>query len=147
MNTISEIQLSDSDQSIDTEDNENDSMDWGNLHDTVITSEDSDSNDTDGTEWLDDSFYDHTHTISNLEYTNLKLSNFAVKPISNEPITAIFDTDATCLCISQQISMEISDKSQYDQETFKSEYYKWTYIKTNWDSPIRIEHRWPQFCT
>ena len=64
------------------------------------TSEDSDSSDIDGTEWLDDSFYEPNDTISNLEYTKLKLSNFEVKFLSTEPITALFDTGATCLFIS-----------------------------------------------
>ena len=50
MNTVSEIQVSDSDQSIDTEDNENNSMDWRSLSGKVTTSKDSDSSDTDGTE-------------------------------------------------------------------------------------------------
>ena len=49
-NTISEIQARDSDQSIDTYDNENDSMVWKNLPDMVITSKDSDSSETDGME-------------------------------------------------------------------------------------------------
>ena len=48
--TISEIQASDSDQSIDTDDNENYSMGWKNLPDMVTISEDSDLCDTDGTE-------------------------------------------------------------------------------------------------
>ena len=64
MNTISEIQVSDSDQSIDTEDNENDSMGWRSLPDMVTTSEDCDSSDTDWTEGLDDSFCEQTHILS-----------------------------------------------------------------------------------
>ena len=33
-------------------------MSWKNLPDMVITSDNSDSSDTDGTEWLDHSFYE-----------------------------------------------------------------------------------------
>ena len=50
MNTISEIEVHESDQSIGKEDNENDSMGWRNLPDMVTTSEDSGLSDTDGTE-------------------------------------------------------------------------------------------------
>ena len=49
-NTISKIQVSDSDQSIDMDDNENDLIGWTSLPNMVTTSEDSDSSDTDGTE-------------------------------------------------------------------------------------------------
>ena len=48
---------------------------------------------------LVDSFYEQDHMISNLEYAKLKLSNFAVKPLISKPITALFDTGATC-CVS-----------------------------------------------
>ena len=48
-NTISEIQACDLDQSIDTDDNENDSMEWKILPNVVIMSKDSESSDTDGT--------------------------------------------------------------------------------------------------
>ena len=48
--TVSEVQVSASDQSVDTEDNANDFMGWRSLPDIATTSEDSDSSDTDGTE-------------------------------------------------------------------------------------------------
>ena len=48
MNTVSEIQVRDSDQRMDMEDN--DSMGWKNLSDIATASEDSNSSDTDGTE-------------------------------------------------------------------------------------------------
>ena len=51
-----------------------------------------------------------SNTISNLEYAELKLSNFAVKLLRTEPVTALFDTGATCSWISQQIFIKISDK-------------------------------------
>ena len=108
--TVSEIQTSDSDQNTDTDENESDSMGWKNLPDMVMTSNNSDSSDTDGMEWLDNSFYEQNHTISNLEYAKLKLSNFAIKILKTEPITALFDTGATCSCISQQIFKKIADK-------------------------------------
>ena len=107
MNTIREIQVSNSVQSIDTEDNENDFFGWRSLPDMVTTSKDSDSSCTDGTEWLDDSFYEQNYTISNLEHAKLKVSHFAVKLLSIEPITPLFDTWATCSCIFQQNFMKI----------------------------------------
>ena len=76
MNTVSEIQVSDSDKSIDTEDNENDSMDWRSLPDMATTSEDSDSSDNDGTEWLDDSFYEQNHTIIKFRICKVKIITF-----------------------------------------------------------------------
>ena len=108
-NTVSEIQFSDSNQSMDIGENDIDSRGWGSLPDIVTTSKDSDSSGTDGTEWLGDSFYEQNHTISNLQCAKLKWSNFAVKLLSIEPITALFDTGATCLCISQLLFMKISD--------------------------------------
>ena len=77
-NIASEIQTSDSDQSADTDKNDNDSMDWKNLPNIVIMSEDSDSSNTGGDEWLDDSLCEQNHTISHWEYAKFKLSNFAV---------------------------------------------------------------------
>ena len=97
MNTVSEIKVIDSDQSMDIEENKNDSMGWRSLPDIATTSEDSDSSDTNGRECIDDSFYEQNHTISNLEYAKLKLSNVAVKHLSIEPITALCDTADTCL--------------------------------------------------
>ena len=47
-NTISEIQTSDLDHSVDTDDNENDSVSWKTFPNMVITSEDSDSSNPDG---------------------------------------------------------------------------------------------------
>ena len=37
----------------------------------------------------------HAHTVSNLEYATLKLSNFSVKLHDFDPIIALFDTGAT----------------------------------------------------
>ena len=88
-------------------DNDNDSIGWRSLSDTETTSKDSVLSTTKGTEWLDDSFYEQNHTISNLEYTKLKLPNFSVKLLIIEPITALFDTGATCSCISQQLFAKI----------------------------------------
>ena len=63
---ISEVQVTDFDQSMDTEDNDNDYIGWRSLSDIVTTSEDSDSSNNDGTEWLHDSLYEQNHTIFNL---------------------------------------------------------------------------------
>ena len=50
------------------------------------------------------------HVISNLEYAILKLSNFAVRILKTEPITAPCDTGATCSYISKQVFQKIVDK-------------------------------------
>ena len=42
-------------------------MGWNNLPDMVMTSDSSDTSQTDGMEWLD-KFYEQNHTIWNLEY-------------------------------------------------------------------------------
>ena len=133
---ISEIQVSDSEEGIDTDDNDNDSVGWRSLPDMVTTLEDSDSSDTDGAEWLDDSAYEQNHTISNSEYTKLKLSNFVVKILNTEPITALFDTGATCSCLSQQVFMKISNKVKMMKKPLKLN-TAWRYFRTNWDSFIR----------
>ena len=85
-------------------------MCWKSSTDTVMTSNNSGSSDIDGTEWLDNSFYEQSYTISNLKYAKLKLSHFAVKILKTVPVTALFDTGATCPCISQQIFKKIADK-------------------------------------
>ena len=118
-NMVSEVQVSDSDQGMDIEDNDNDSMGLRILPDIVTTFEDSDSCDTDGIEWLGDSFCGQNHTISNPEYENLKWSNFAIKLLSIEPITALFDTVATYSCISQQLFIKISDKANMVTKSLK----------------------------
>ena len=78
-----------------------------------------DSRDTDGAEWLDDIFYEQNHTIFNLEYAKLKMSNFAVKCLSIEPITALFATGATFSCISQQLFIKISNKVNMLKKSLK----------------------------
>ena len=50
------------------------------------------------------------HIISNLEYAKLKLSTSTVKILKTEPIIALFDTGATCLCILKQVFQKIADK-------------------------------------
>ena len=47
---VSEVQVSDSDQSMDIKDNDNDSNGWRSHPDVVTTSKDCDSSNTDGTE-------------------------------------------------------------------------------------------------
>ena len=71
-NTVSEIQTSDSNQDIDIDENDSDSMGWNNLCDMVMTSDNSDTSDTDGNEWLNE-FYEQNHIILNLYYTKLKI--------------------------------------------------------------------------
>ena len=48
--------------------------------------------------------------ISNIGYTKMKLSNFAVKCLNNKPTISLFDTGATCSCISHHLFQKISDK-------------------------------------
>ena len=66
---VTEIQVCDFDTSTEIEDN--DSVGWRSLPEIVSSSEDSDTCDTDKMEWLDDSFYQQAHMISNLEYAKL----------------------------------------------------------------------------
>ena len=49
-NTVSEIQTSDLDENTDIDKNDSDSMGWNSLPDMVITSDNSDTSDTDGME-------------------------------------------------------------------------------------------------
>ena len=51
-NTVSEIHTSDSDQWHRYRQNYSNSMGWNNLPDMIMTSKNSDINDTDETEWL-----------------------------------------------------------------------------------------------
>ena len=95
-------------------------MGWRSLTDMVTTPEDSGSGDTDGMEWLNESFYEQNHTISNLEYTQLKLSKFAIKLHSTwTNNNSIWYWSYLFMHISTNIH-ENFRQSQYDQETFKS---------------------------
>ena len=67
-------------------------MRGNNLPDIIMTPDNSDTSDTNEMEWLD-MFYKQNHTISNLEYAKLKLSNFTVKILKTELIIALFDTE------------------------------------------------------
>ena len=60
------MQTSDSNQNIDTDENESDSMGWKNS-DMVMTCSNSDSSDTNGTESHDISFSEQNLTISNVK--------------------------------------------------------------------------------
>ena len=95
---MTEIQVSDLDTNTEIEDN--DSSGCRHLPEIAFTSEDSNS---DETEWLDQTFYQSIHTVSNWEYAKLKLSHFAVKLQNSEPIIALSDTGPTCSCISFQL--------------------------------------------
>ena len=92
-------------------------MGWKSLPEIPLTSEESNICDTDKTEWLDDKFYQNKHTVSNLEYAEFKLSNFTVKLHVCDPIIALFDKGATCLCISYQLCAEILDKVDIIKKT------------------------------
>ena len=47
------------------------------------------------------------------------MSNVTVKILKPEPITALFDTGATCLCILQQIFKKIADEINLTRKPFK----------------------------
>ena len=57
--------------------------------------------------------------VSNYEYAKLKQSNFAVKLYDCNPIRALFDTGATCSCISYILFMKISDKLDVKRKTLQ----------------------------
>ena len=62
--SITEIQVSDLDASTEIEDN--DSIEWRNLPEITLASEDSDICDMDETEGLDDNFHQQVNMVSNL---------------------------------------------------------------------------------
>ena len=68
-NIISEIQTNDPDQDTEIDENDSHSMGWNNLPDMVMTSDNSDTSDTDGTERFN-ALYEQ-NWISNLEYVKL----------------------------------------------------------------------------
>ena len=93
-------------------------MGSNHLPDIVMTSDNSETSDTDATEKLKE-IYEQNHIISNLEYAKPKLSNFAVKILKTEPITAPFDTGATCSCILKQVFQKIADKFNLIRKALK----------------------------
>ena len=103
--SINEIQVSDSDSSAGIEDN--DSIGWRSLPEIATTLEDIGTCNIDEMEWLDNSFYEQDHMISNLDYVKLKMSNFAVKLLNSKLIMALFDAEATCSCISHHLYINI----------------------------------------
>ena len=134
---MGKTQVSDFDHSTDTEDK--DAMGWRNLSE-IATSEDSESCDTDKTEGLDNNFYEQNHTISNLEYATVKLSNFVIEILSIEPIIALYDTGATCSCISHQLFMKISYGVDMTQKSLKVNTSRGTTFRINRNSPCRTKH-------
>ena len=106
--SLTEIQVSDLETNNEIEDN--DSFKSRSLPEIPLMSESSDTCDTKETEWLDDTFYQHAYTVSNLESAKLKLSNFVVKLHDFNPIRALFDSGAMCSCISYKLFTKISDK-------------------------------------
>ena len=93
-------------------------MGWNNLPDMVMTSDISDTSDTDRAGRLYE-FNEQNHIISNLEYVKLKLSHFTVKILIKDPITALFDTGATCPCISKQVFKKSADKMNLIRKPLK----------------------------
>ena len=82
---------------------ENDSIVWRSLPRILESSQEGDICNSDDGKWLLQDFYIQEHMISNIEYAKLKLSNFAVKILKNEPIIVLFDTGVTCSCISHHL--------------------------------------------
>ena len=52
------------------------------------------------------------HMVLILQPTPGRLATFDVKLFSTEPVTALFNTGATCSCISFQLYSKVSDKAQ-----------------------------------
>ena len=104
----------------------------------VMTSDNSDTSDTDGMGWLD-KFYEQNHTISNLENAKLKLSDFACKILKTEPITALFDTEATCSCILQQIFKKITDKINLIRKPLKINTVSGVTLTLIWIAPLDLD--------
>ena len=57
----------------------------------------------------------HKHIVSIIQATPGRLVTFNVKVFSTEPVTALFDTGATCSCISFPLYSQISDKAQMEE--------------------------------
>ena len=85
---------------------------------------------------------EQNHTISNLEYTKLKLSNFAVKILKTEPITALFHTGATCSSLSQQICRMILDKINIIKKPLKVNTASGTTLEQIGITPLEL--KWNQ---
>ena len=54
-----------------------------------------------------------------MEYAKLKLSKFEVKLHDFDHIIALFDTGATCSCISYQLFTKIADKVEVIRKTLR----------------------------
>ena len=75
-------------------------------------SSESDSDEEDslfGTEWLD-SLCTSDHIVSNMQEEKGKLATFIIKLFNAEPVLALFDTGATCSCISVSLHEWIAKK-------------------------------------
>ena len=55
------------------------------------------------------------HMVLIIQPTPGRLATFDVKLFSIEPVTALFDTGATCYCISFSLYNQLSDKVQIVQ--------------------------------
>ena len=58
------------------------------------------------------------HIISTLQPSQGRLATFDLKLFSTEPVTALFDTGATCLCISFPLYNQIPNKTQIVERQF-----------------------------
>ena len=63
--------------------------------------------------------YQSLHTVSNLEYAKLQLTNFVVKLQNCDPKIVLFDTGATCSCISYHLFTTMSHKVNFIKKTLK----------------------------
>ena len=78
------------------------------------------------------------HIISYIEHTKLKLSNFVVKLLSTEPVTALFDTGATCSYIPQQVFMKIFDKANITKKHLKMNTAHGATLEPMWIAPLEL---------
>ena len=82
------------------------------LHPDVDYSSDSDSDELTYTDkWLKDPSTIE-HIVSSIQPYRGRLATFNVKLFSTETVTALFDTGATCSCISFPLYNQMSDKAQ-----------------------------------
>ena len=82
------------------------------LHPDVDYNSDSESDELTYTdEWLK-ILHGLKHMVLIIHHTPSRLATFNVKLFGTEPVTALFDTGATCSCISFPLYKQISDKVQ-----------------------------------
>ena len=82
------------------------------LHPDIDYSSDSDSDKLNYTDERLKNLYVTKHIVSIIQPTPGRLATFNVKLFNTESVTVLFDTEATCSCISFPLYNQIADKSQ-----------------------------------